>query len=99
MKHVALKLVLDVMTETQKERYMELLKNFSNKDLRVLMMLTYFGTNEDGTPMVCYKLIIYLENIKLAEESRLFDVEAILDTLSKFLEGYKIIEVSAENGK
>jgi hypothetical protein len=93
MKHVALQLVLDVMTEPQKNRYMELLKNFSTKGLRVLMMLTFFGTNDDGSPMTCYKLIIYLDSIKLAEESRLFDVESILDTLSKFLEGYKILDI------
>jgi hypothetical protein len=93
MKHVALKVVLDSMTEFEQERYNELLKNFSSKGLRVLMMMTMFGTNEDGSPTVCYKLIIYLDSIKLAEEPRLFKINDILDTLSKFLEGYKIIEV------
>jgi hypothetical protein len=93
MKHVALQLVIDTMSEMQKERYMELLKNFSKNGLRVLMMLTHFGVNEDGSPMVCYKLIIYLESIKVAEEPRLFDIETILDTLSNFLKGYKIIDI------
>ena len=93
MKHVILKDVFDVMTESQQERYNELIKNFSLKGLNALLMLMVGGFNDDGTPVVCYKLSVYMGPIKLAEEPRLINVETILTTLSRFLEVYKIIDI------